>query len=246
MSVTLHSAADRPDLVAAAEAMGGDQWPVWLSTAAFRAYWSELYQPSLARHQTIAVDGDGRVVGLANSVPFFLPPGAPLPDTGWDAVLEWGVTGARAGTAPNTLSALSVAIDPGHRGTGLAARLLEAMKPPARAAGVTRMVAPVRPTLKASYPLQDFTTYCGWRREDGTPFDPWLRTHEALGATVIGPATASQTITGTLEQWQRWTGLRFPASGLYAIPGALAPLEIDLAADRGVCLEPNLWMEHPL
>ena len=113
-------------------------------------------------------------------------------------------------------------------------------------AGLGSMVAPVRPTLKAAYPLQDFATYCAWRRADGTPFDPWLRTHEAMGATIIGPAMASQTITGTLEQWQRWTGMRFPASACYAIPGALAPLDIDLAADTGICLEPNLWMEHPL
>ena len=245
MKVELHSAADRPDLVAAAEAMGGELWPIWLSTAALRAYWSEIYQGPLAAFQTIATEGD-TVVGLANSIPFFLPPGDPLPDTGWDAVLEWGVTGARQGRNANTLSALSVAIRPEQRGTGLAKRLLEAMKPPARAAGLGTMVAPVRPTHKALYPLQDFATYCAWKREDGTPFDPWLRTHEAMGAKVIGPAMASQTITGTITQWQRWTGLRFPASGHYAIPGALAPLAIDLAADSGICLEPNLWMEHPL
>jgi Sortase and related acyltransferases len=245
MAVALFSAADRPDLVAAAEAMGGELWPSWLSTAALRAYWPSLYQGQLANYQTIAVDeASGVVVGLANSVPF--PRGDSLPDTGWDWVLEQGVLAARAGNTVNALSALSVAIRPEQRGTGLAQRLLEAMKPPARAAGLTSMVAPVRPTLKAAYPLQDFATYCAWRRADGTPFDPWLRTHEAMGATVIGPAMASQTITGTLEQWQRWTGMRFPASGRYAIPGALAPLDIDLAADSGICLEPNLWMEHPL
>lgn len=245
MAVALFSAADRPDLVAAAEAMGGELWPAWLSTAALRAYWPSLYQGQLANHQTIAVDeASGAVVGLANSVPF--PRGEALPDTGWDWVLEQGVLAARAGSPVNALSALSVAIRPEQRGTGLAQRLLEAMKPPARAAGLASMVAPVRPTLKAAYPLQDFATYCAWRRADGTPFDPWLRTHEAMGATIIGPAMASQTITGTLEQWQRWTGMRFPASACYAIPGALAPLDIDLAADTGICLEPNLWMEHPL
>lgn len=245
MSITLHSAADRPDLVAAAEAMSEEIWPVWLSTAALRTYWADIYRPPLAGFQTIALDGE-RVVGLANSIPFLRDPHAPLPDTGWDAVLEWGVEGARAGRAANCLSALSVAIRPEQRGTGLARRLLEAMKIPARAAGLVSMVAPVRPTLKALYPLQDFMTYCNWRRPDGTAFDPWLRTHEAMDATVIGPATVSQTIAGTIEQWQRWTGLQFPASGAYAIAGALAPLEIDLAAGTGVCLEPNLWMEHPL
>lgn len=245
MAIALFSAKDRPDLVEVAEAMGGSLWPEWLTTAALRSYWSSLYEPNLAAFQTIAVDDtSGEVVGLANSVPFLR--GDALPDTGWDWVLEQGVLAARSGSATNALSALSAAILPSQRGTGLAQRLLQAMKPPARAAGLTSMVAPVRPTLKALYPLQDFATYCAWRRDDGTPFDPWLRTHEALGASVIGPAMASQTITGTLAQWQRWTGLKFPASGRYAIPGALAPLEIDLAADVGICLEPNLWMEHPL
>lgn len=225
--------------------MGSQLWPAWLSTAALRAYWSDIYQRPLAAFQTIALDGE-TVVGLANSIPFHLPVGEALPDAGWDAVLEWGVQGAQGGPAANTLSALSVAIRPEQRGTGLARLLLEAMKPPARTAGLTRMVAPVRPTLKALYPLQGFATYCAWRREDGTPFDPWLRTHEAMGAWVIGPAMASQTMTGTLEQWQHWTGMRFPETGRYAIPGALAPLDIDIAADRGICLEPNLWMEHPL
>jgi GNAT superfamily N-acetyltransferase len=225
--------------------MGAEIWPVWLSTKAVRSFWSAIYEPPLAQFQTIAVDGD-RVVGLGNSVPFFLAPGASLPDQGWDAVLEWGVLGARSNQPANSLSALSVAIRPDQRGTGLAAQLLAAMKPPARRAGLSRMFAPVRPTRKAFYPLQDFATYCNWRRPDGTPLDPWLRTHEALGATTIRIAEASQTITGTVEQWERWTQLQFPESGRYAIAGALAPLEINLANDIGTCIEPNLWMEHPL
>ena len=247
MSVSLISVAERPDLVAAASAMGEEIWPAYLITAALTEYWDDLYLPALARFQTLAVDdASGAVVGLGNSVPFWREPDAPLPDKGWDAVLELGVTAARQGMPVNALSALSVAIRPAYRGTGLAERLLGAMKPPAQAAGLTSMVAPVRPTLKSLYPLQDFATYCSWRRPDGTPFDPWLRTHEALGATVIGPAMASMTMTGTIAQWQDWSGLRFPASGLYAIAGALAPLEVDLTADRATYIEPNLWMQHPL
>lgn len=245
MTIDLFSAADRPDIVEAAEAMGGSVWPPYLATAAYRAYWSDLYKPALARHQTIAVE-DGEVVALANSVPFWWEPGTDLPDEGWDWVLERGVTSAREGTPVNAVSALSVAIRHSHRGTGLAPRMLEAMKPPARAAGLEAMVAPVRPTHKASYPLQDFATYCAWQREDGTPFDPWLRAHVALGATMIAPAMHSMTVTGTIEQWQKWTGLRFPESGEYAIAGALAPLQVDVAADRGIYLEPNFWMQHPL
>jgi GNAT superfamily N-acetyltransferase len=245
MTISLVSAADRPDLIDAAEAMSSALWPDWLDTQAQRLYWSSLYQPELLAFQTIALeDSSGAVVGLANSIPFLRP--ERLPDTGWSWVLEQGVEAARAGTRVDALSALSVAIRPDQRGTGLATRLLEAMKPPALRAGLKSMVAPVRPTLKGTYPLQDFATYIGWRRPDGTPFDPWLRTHEALGATIIGPAMNSMTVSASLDQWQRWTGLRFPASGRYAVPGMLAPLDVDLAADTGVYREPNLWMEHPL
>jgi len=247
VSVSLISAAERPDLLAEASAMSEAVWPDYLITAALLEFWDDLYLPALARFQTLAVDdASGAVVGLGNSVPFWREPDAPLPDTGWDAVLELGVTAARQGTPVNALSALAVAILPAHRGTGLAERLLGAMKPPAHAAGLTSMVAPVRPTVKSLYPLQDFATYCSWRRPDGTPFDPWLRTHEALGATVIGPAMASMTITATVAQWQEWTGLRLPASGRYAVAGALAPLDVDLATDKATYIEPNLWMQHPL
>jgi hypothetical protein len=107
------------------------------------------------------------------------------------------------------------------------------------------MVAPVRPTLKARYPLQDFATYCGWRRPDGELFDPWLRTHERLGATIIGPANRSMTVTATIAEWESWTGLRFPASTAYAIAGALAPLQVNLETGLGTYAEPNLWMRHP-
>jgi hypothetical protein len=191
-------------------------------------------------------EADGTVVGLANSIPFLRDIDASLPDRGWDAVLEQGAIAARDDTPVNALSALAIAIPPSHRGTGLAQRLLGAMKPPALAAGLTSMVAPVRPTLKASYPLQDFATYCGWSREDGLPFDPWLRTHVQLGAVVLGPAMNSMTVSATLEQWQSWTGLRFPQSGHYAIPGGLAPVQADLSTGQGIYREPNLWMEHPL
>lgn len=55
---------------------------------------------------------------------------------------------------------------------------------------------------------------------------------------------ASQTFTGTAEQWEAWTGLALPGSGRYVIPDALAPLEIDRATDRGTCREPAIWVEH--
>ena len=42
----------------------------------------------------------------------------------------------------------------------------------------------------------------------------------------------------------KWTGLRFPESGEYIVPGALNPVEIDCELDRGEYIEPNVWMAH--
>ena len=227
--------------------MSAGLWPAYLKTQALLTYWDELYSPSLSRFQTIATDAaTGEVIAVGNSVPFFQAQDTPLPDTGWDWVIEQGVSAARDGTPVNSLSALAVTISPAHRGSGLAVQLLNAMKPPARAMELTDMVAPVRPTLKARYQLQDFATYCGWRRPDGELFDPWLRTHERLGASIIGPANRSMTVTAAITDWENWTGLRFPATGAYAISGALAPLQISLETGLGTYEEPNLWMRHPL
>ncbi|CAL9353545.1 hypothetical protein SUDANB176_00525 [Streptomyces sp. enrichment culture] len=83
-----------------------------------------------------------------------------------------------------------------------------------------------------------------WSREDGTALDPWIRTHQRLGAEILSAAPASQTMTGTVAEWERWTGMAFPESGDYVIPGGLGLLRISRSADQGVYREPNVWMRH--
>ena len=51
-------------------------------------------------------------------------------------------------------------------------------------------------------------------------------------------------MTGTVDQWQRWTGMSFPDSGDYVIPDGLSTLRIDRDSDQGVYVEPNVWMHH--
>ena len=51
-------------------------------------------------------------------------------------------------------------------------------------------------------------------------------------------------ITGTLAEWEAWTGMVFLDSGPYVVPGALVPVEIDRVIDQGVYIEPNVWMVH--
>ena len=108
------------------------------------------------------------------------------------------------------------------------------------------MVAPVRPTGKPDYPLASLADYVGWRRSDGTAFDPWIRVHERLGATLVGDAPRSMVVEGSIADWESWTGMRFQQSGDYVVPHAFQPIAFDLEADRAVYVEPNVWMEHAL
>ncbi len=71
-----------------------------------------------------------------------------------------------------------------------------------------------------------------------------MRTQEQAGAELIGIAPASMRITGSVGDWESRTGLRFPDSGRYVVPGALVPVEIDRERDEGVYVEPNVWMHH--
>ncbi len=51
-------------------------------------------------------------------------------------------------------------------------------------------------------------------------------------------------MTGTVEQWEGWTGLAFPDDGDYVIPRGLSLLHVDRAADLGTYTEPNIWVRH--
>jgi hypothetical protein len=52
--------------------------------------------------------------------------------------------------------------------------------------------------------------YATWRRADGLLFDPWLRVHERRGATILTLEPRSLRITGTVAEWEEWTGKSYP------------------------------------
>jgi hypothetical protein len=51
-------------------------------------------------------------------------------------------------------------------------------------------------------------------------------------------------ITGTVTEWEQWTGMAFPESGRYVVPDALDLVDISREKDRGTYAETNLWMSH--
>ena len=78
-------------------------------------------------------------------------------------------------------------------------------------------------------PMED---YLAWKRDDGLPVDDWLRVHARLGGRFVRVCPRSFVVEDTITEWREWTGMEFPTSGEYIVPGALVPVAIDLAADR--------------
>jgi len=169
----------------------------------------------------------------------------------WNGTLDdlpAGIDGAIArgfdeGNA-NILCALVIMVPQALQGRGLSAVAVGAMLELARRHRLESLLAPVRPNWKERYPLIPIERYAAWRRADGLLFDPWLRVHERLGATVVEPEPQSLRITGTVADWEEWTGMAFPETGEYTFPGGLTPVTIDREDDRGSYWEPNVWMRH--
>lgn len=166
-----------------------------------------------------------------------------LPD-GYTDTLRRAVEAHDTGQQPDTLVICGGIVHPDRTGQGLAAHLLTALRSLAPQAGCQKILAPVRPTLKPAYPLIPIETFARWTRPDGAPLDPWLRTHWRLGGTIIATAPRSQTMTGTVAEWEAWTGMALPATGDYVIPRGLSILHIDTEQDRGSYTEPNVWVRH--
>jgi GNAT superfamily N-acetyltransferase len=222
--------ADRPD-VRARRRDELDEFPEFMNHNAMGwRYWGLLYEryPELQ----LAVLDDDVLAGEVHALR--VPVGEELPK-GWDEAFERGMENEGG----NLVSLLAISVAPSHRGQGIPALLIDAIR---EAAG-TDVIAPVRPTLKERYPLTPIERYMEWRREDGTHFDPWLRTHERVGGTIVAAAPDSMLIEAPIEDWQSWTGMTFPEDGTYVVPGMLSVLEV--RDGLGLHVEPNVWVRHP-
>jgi GNAT superfamily N-acetyltransferase len=238
--VQVFTYAERPDLAARTGEVE-DVLPEFMGHGAVALeHWGKL-RPELPELQLILWDDvNGRVVGHARTLPASTAGGLP---GGIDDMLETWFGDAPRPEA-DVLSAMVAVVDRSHGGQGLSAVLLRGMRELAKREGYPALIAPVRPTWKERYPLVPMERYVRWSREDGLPFDPWLRVHTRLGAELIKVCPASMRIEGSREEWQSWTEMTFPDDGAYIVPGALVPVEF--GDGRGVYVEPNVWLRHPV
>jgi GNAT superfamily N-acetyltransferase len=238
--------AERPELSDPLGDHNGAAWPEYmLQDPVASRLWHHLDE-DFAAWQLLLLDPDDRIAVAGNSAPLAWDGTEEGLPAGWDDQFERTVAGLRTGVVPNTLGAMQVVVAPDRKGEGLAGRMVSLFRERARAAGFGALIACVRPTDKHRYPLTPIERYAAWTRADGLPFDAWIRLHARLGARLARPEPRSMTITGSLEEWERWTALAFPESGEYVLPFATNPVLVDRAADRVVYHDANVWMIHDL
>ncbi len=213
----------RPDLHEQADGIFSAGWPEFIfhdpvadvRMSRVREWFGEL--------SLLLVDGEDRIVAGGWGVPVRWDGSvADLPG-GYDDALVDAVALREAGGRADTLVIVAAQVRDGLHGRGLATDMLRRLASAGARAGLTRVIAPVRPTSKARYPLTAMTEFMTWTRSDGAPLDPWLRTHHRMGARMLCAAERSMTITGSVAEWEKWVGFELPASGHYVVPGGWLP-----------------------
>lgn len=237
--------AERPGLADEAAAAFRERWPEFI----FHDPTPPLYMGRVDeyfRDFNIVLLDDGKVAAGGWGVPFAWDGDAEALPDGYDAALARSVEDHEAGRRPTTFSFMAAAVTAAYDRKGLAGAVLEALARRASVAGIQRLVAPLRPTWKHRYPTFSMAEYATWRRGDGLSVDPWVRTHQRMGATILGPAERSMVIEGTVAEWESWTDMVFPVSGEYVVPDALNMVQVDRDADLVTYVEENLWVLHSI
>jgi hypothetical protein len=238
--IEVFTAEQRPDLWERARSLFTTEWPEYnMHGNHTPKYFGALY-PEHARFQLLVYDAAAdSIVGRGRTIPVRWDGTLSDLPTGIDALGDRAVDGPGP---PTALSALAAEVAHERQGTGLSSLIIQSMTAIARTAGLSPLVAPVRPSWKDRYPLIPIERYAHWVRQDGLPFDPWLRVHARLGATLLRTEPKSLQIEAPVGDWEEWTGMAFPEDGEYIFPAGLAPLSVHDGV--GSYWEPNIWMRH--
>ncbi|NSW91918.1 MAG: GNAT family N-acetyltransferase [Firmicutes bacterium] len=204
--------------------------------------WSHLFS-TFSNFQVILLEGK-KTIAFGHTIPLYWEKEIEnIPDN-LKTLIEIAVETKKRSLNPNILLALAVVIAQDYKGRGLSSEVLKVMKDIANKNGINTLIVPVRPTLKSKYPLIPISNYSKWIREDGLPFDPWLRVHKKLGGEVFKTSDVSMVIKGTIKEWEEWTKMKIYESGKYIFEGALNPVDIDIERNIGIYTDPCIWVKH--
>ncbi|HEX6306391.1 MAG TPA: hypothetical protein VFZ76_19480 [Anaerolineales bacterium] len=244
MDFTISTFKENPQLKGEFERLYREAWPEFLLHMDVK-HWDRLFT-TFAEFQVLVCDPGDELMAFSNSLPISWN-GKPddLPES-IGAIFDRALETDDKSEDANTLVAFTANIGERHQREGLSSKLLRAVKALAANYGYGALIVPVRPILKGRYPLIPMQRYAHWRREDGAPFDPWIRVHWRLGGEILKVEPNARPVSGTIWEWEEWTGMRFPESGEYIVPNALIPVMINREADTGLYQEPAVWVKHTI
>ena len=166
-----------------------------------------------------------------------------LPDEGWDWLIQKGISDYESSIKPNCLGGLQIGISKKYQNQGYSKKIINLAKELSKKNNFLYFIIPIRPTYKYKYPLIEMEKYINWNK-DKKIYDPWIRIHKNCGAEIIKICKKSMTFTGTIKEWEEWSGLDLIESGNYIIEGTLNPVQIDIEKNYGIYYDENIWIYY--
>ncbi len=224
--------------------LGSKTWPEFMQhDKTANKYWPYLYNEFLSYQ--FAISYENQIIGICNSVPInWYKPLNDLPVSAIDWSMKKAFDDFNRNLTTNLIIGIQILIDKKYQNRNISYEMIEVLKKIAVNKQIENIAFPVRPTLKCNYPLIPMEEYLKWQNKNGLPFDPWIRVHIKIGGKIVGICRKSMTISGSVSQWEKWTGLIFQSSGDYIIDKALTPIKIDREKNIGIYIEPNVWIIH--
>jgi len=237
------SISERPDLIEEINQMYSSAWPGFVAgEKVMNAYWG-IISENFSDHQLLLMNDD-KILAIVNSAAFHL--GNEPHDISSDG-LYWGLKKISHDICnhkkPDNLMALQVVVNPQYTGKGLSYYCIKELKKFAAEMGYANIYIPLRPSKKHLYPLIPIEKYIHFIDKSNQPYDPWLRVNVKLGGEIIKPCKGIKIID-SIEQWEKWTGIKFPFEGSYIVPFAMSPVDVDLKKNQVTYNQENVWIRH--
>lgn len=201
----------------------------------------EKYFP---QYQRILTNTENEVLAIINMIPYHWSKSiSELPITGWDWLMERGISDYEKSIAPNQLGGLQIIVNKNHLGQGYSKVMIAEGKAMMLRNGLSNLTIPIRPILKHSQPHIPMKEYMDHRLKDKI-YDPWIRTHINSGAKIIKVCEKSMTIKGDINFWNKLTNQKINQSGSLKIDGGLNLLNVNIDKDEAIYQEENIWLYY--